>query len=125
MTRMLQLLQMSLFPYHLWSDFFVGSEEAKHTIQEVDFLEKAIPLRPNDKILDLCCGNGRHSIELMARGFEVTGLDLSPEMLQRATEGAKKRGLSLPLIEADMEDFQASADYDVVISMFQSFGYTH
>lgn len=114
---------MSLFPYHLWSDFFVGSEEAKHTPQEVDFLQKSIPLHPNDRILDLCCGNGRHAIELSARGFKVTGLDIMPEMLKRAAEGAKKRGVRLSLIAGDVNDFSVSDKYDVVINMFQSFGY--
>ena len=120
---LVQLLQMSLFPYHLWSDFFVGSEEARNTPHEVDFLEKAIPLHSNDRILDLCCGNGRHAIELSAHGFDVTGLNIMPEMLKRAASAAKKRGVELALVEGDMQDFNASEKYDVIINMFQSFGY--
>ena len=46
----------------------------------------------NSSILDVGCGTGRHSIELAKRGYIVTGLDLSSEMLYRATDAARSAG---------------------------------
>lgn len=62
---------------------------AKNTIREVDFLIEELNLPPGDSVLDIGCGTGRHSIELAKRGYVVTGLDLSSEMLAKAAEAAK------------------------------------
>src|ERR1700741_1914589 len=51
-------------------------ENARNTARDVDQLARACGLEPNDRILDLCCGQGRHVLELARRGFKyVTGLD--------------------------------------------------
>ena len=48
---------------------------------EIDQLEALLQLRPPLRILDLPCGQGRHAIELARRGYEVTGVDLSPYLI--------------------------------------------
>lgn len=67
----------------------------KNTVAEVDFLLEELSLRPGDCILDVGCGTGRHSIELARRGYTVTGLDLSAEMLARAEQAAKAASVSV------------------------------
>ena len=53
-------------------------ENDRNTADEVDLLIRSVGLERNDRILDLCCGQGRHSLELASRGFpNVTGLDRS------------------------------------------------
>jgi cyclopropane fatty-acyl-phospholipid synthase-like methyltransferase len=71
-----------------WEEFFDAHAPiyennvfTKNTIREVDFLVKELSLKPGALILDIGCGTGRHSIELAKRGYAVTGLDLSSEML--------------------------------------------
>jgi len=46
----------------------------ERTIREVDFIQKTLALPAGSKILDLCCGHGRHLIELANRGHRMTGL---------------------------------------------------
>jgi ubiquinone/menaquinone biosynthesis C-methylase UbiE len=58
----------------------------KGTVGECDFIEKEITFNKNVKILDIACGTGRHSIELAKRGYDVTGVDLSDSMLNKAIE---------------------------------------
>jgi len=58
------------------------------TLGEVDFIEKEINYDKNCKILDVGCGTGRHAIELTKRGYEVTGVDLSENMLGKARKNA-------------------------------------
>jgi cyclopropane fatty-acyl-phospholipid synthase-like methyltransferase len=67
----------------------------KNTTKEVDFLIEELALPPGGSVLDVGCGTGRHSIELAKRGYAVTGLDLSTEMLARATEASKAAKLNV------------------------------
>ena len=48
----------------------------------LDFIIDATELAPGATILDLCCGHGRHSVELARRGYQVIGLDLSEPSLE-------------------------------------------
>ena len=68
------------------------------------------------RILDLCCGTGYTLSELTARGFEVTGLDRSEEMLGFARRAAPESRLIL----ADARSFELPPVYDAVISTFDS-----
>ncbi|HVN05232.1 MAG TPA: methyltransferase domain-containing protein [Bryobacteraceae bacterium] len=72
------------------------------------------------RVLDLCCGPARHSSILAQRGFEVTGVDRSDFLL------AKARALAptgVELVQCDMRDFVRPGAFDLVLSLFTSFGY--
>ena len=62
--------------------------DKEKSAKEVDFMEKALGLPQGARILDLCCGYGRHSVELSRRGYLVSGLDLSELFLHMAREEA-------------------------------------
>ena len=68
---------------------FLTSES---TLGEVDFIEKTLALPTGSKILDLCCGHGRHLIELASRGYQMMGLDLDPLFLELTQQEAQRRG---------------------------------
>ena len=94
-----------------------------HTREEVIFLRKVIPLKPDQEILDLCCGHGRHSIELAKRGYRVTGLDYSAYELGVAKKQANHDGLKIDFVRADARNFNLRKKFDVIINMFTAFGY--
>lgn len=73
------------------------------------------------RILDLACGPGRHSAQLIERGASVTGLDLSAPLLARARE---RLGPAARLVRGDMRylPFRDRA-FDAVVNLFTSFGY--
>ena len=58
-----------------FAEFYKDSKSPK----QVEFIEKAVSLKPHHKILDLACGYGRHSILLAKKGYSVTGYDLSSD----------------------------------------------
>jgi len=89
----------------------------KNTIPEVDFLLRELSLRAGDSILDVGCGTGRHSIELARRGYAVTGLDLSSEMLSTAANAAKAAGVRVEWTRADATRFSLPAKYDGAICL--------
>lgn len=95
------------------------------TRKEVDLFSEILRLSPEDKILDLCCGQGRHSLELARRGFQnVEGLDRSHYLVQKAKVGAKREGLNVRYREGDARKIPYSPDsFDVVMILGNSFGY--
>lgn len=84
-------------------------------------------LKPNKKqtILDLCCGHGRHSLELARRKYKVTGLDYSEVLLKRARERAKAENLDINFYQGDARNIKLEKNsFDYVINMGNSFAYT-
>jgi len=76
------------------------------------------------RVLDLCCGFGRHSLALHELGVEVTGVDLSPELLRASHELGGDRPISARLVRGDVRGlpFQ-DASFDNLVNLFSSFGY--
>lgn len=91
--------------------------------QEVDFIIRALALPEGAKVLDLCCGQGRHSLELARRGFQVVGVDLSEALLYAARQRAEREGLTITFLQSDMREIDFTDEFDAVINMFTSFGY--
>jgi D-alanine-D-alanine ligase len=95
------------------------------TSQEVDIFSEILNPSSEDKILDLCCGQGRHSLELARRGFKyVEGLDRSHYLIQKAKAQAKKESLNIRFREGDARKLPYPPDtYDIVMILGNSFGY--
>jgi SAM-dependent methyltransferase len=96
---------------------------ADQTLREVEFIEGSLALKPGARVLDIGCGYGRHAIELVQRGLDVTGLDLSLPLLIRAADEAQKRAMSVNFVHADMREMQFEQQFDGAYSMLTSFGY--
>lgn len=90
---------------------------------EVDLIEGLLKLEPGATILDLCCGIGRHSIELARRGFRVTAVDRTKQFLDIARSSAAEWNLDIEFVEADMRSFGRPDAFDGAVNLFSSFGY--
>ena len=99
-------------------------EDPRITASEIDRIIRILHLQPDDKILDLCCGQGRHTLELARRGYSAEGLDRSHYLIQRARSTAKKEGLTVRFREGDARRLPYRNDtYDVALVLGNSFGY--
>ena len=87
------------------------------TNRQVDFLIKQLQLKGTEKILDLACGFGRHSLEFARRGYDVTGIDITPAYIDYANEQAKKENLNVKFICQDIRTITFDKEYDVVLNM--------
>ena len=87
------------------------------TMGEVDFIESEIKRDKSCRILDVGCGTGRHAIELVKRGYSVTGVDLSENMLNRAREKAIDTGVQLDFEKADARNLPFEDEFDLVIML--------
>jgi SAM-dependent methyltransferase len=96
---------------------------ADQTLREVEFISDALRVGPGAEILDIACGYGRHAIELVQRGYNVTGLDLSLPLLIRAADEAQRRALAVNFVHADMREMAFEKQFDGAYSMLTSFGY--
>jgi len=74
-------------------------------------------------VLDLCCGPGRCSIALAKKGFRVTGVDKTAYLLKKARAKANAAHVEIEWAQKDMRDFVRPSSFDLVLSMFTSFGY--
>jgi len=86
------------------------------------FLDRLIQyLNPdeNARFLDVACGKGRHSIYLNQKGYDVTGIDLSAQNVQKANRNKNEH---LRFFKHDMRE-PFSGSFDFVVNLFTSFGY--
>ena len=102
--------------------FFFSDEAFARAPQEI---EQALALTNSGahRVLDLCCGPGRHTIALAGRGLETTGVDLSPFLLERARENARTANVNPEFVHADMRSFVRPNTFDVAFNLRTSFGY--
>ncbi len=99
--------------------------DEKLTCREVDFVERFLRPKKTWPILDLCGGQGRHSLELSCRGFrDVTVLDYSEALIHLGREKARKEGLDIQFVQGDARDTGLPGQrFRIVILMASSFGY--
>ena len=107
-----------------WQQFFDGiapdydSEVfTRNTEAEVKFLCEELKLPKGAHILEIGCGTGRHSVALAKKGFKVTGIDISQQMLNQASERAKKEGVEISLVHSPAQSYEPTGKFDAAISL--------
>ncbi len=106
--------------------------------EEIGKLFGILAISGRERVLDLCCGAGRHTDAACTLGFDMTGLDLSPELLgearkrpalrDRLVRGDMRRlpfrdGAARPGVPAGSANRDRSPGFDLVLNLFTSFGY--
>jgi SAM-dependent methyltransferase len=83
-----------------------------------DLLERLAP-GPGDTVLDVATGSGNAAVVAARRGANVTGLDLTPELLPAARRRAEAESLQIEFVEGDAEDLPfADGSFECVTSVF-------
>lgn len=84
-----------------------------------DRLIERVGLGPGTTVLDVACGTGNAAIPAARAGAQVTGVDLTPEMLAVARDRAREAGVDIEWVEGDAEDLPfADRSFDVALSTF-------
>ena len=91
---------------------------------EVEAVISLLGALPGTRLLDLACGQGWLTIPLAQRGFQVTGVDLSPAMLARAKDAADRAGVEIEWVRTDMRDLPSEWDtcFEYVTLTLSEFG---
>ncbi len=115
---------------HWWEDLFnddylrtVPRLDEKQVAVESDWVEHALGVEAGAAVLDLACGTGRHSLELARRGYDVTGVDLSPTMVQRAQTFALGAPRQPVFALGDMQAIEYEECFDAAYCIGSSFGF--
>src|SRR5262249_91447 len=114
-----------------WRTFFSGpmvegwlkATTEEQTRQEIDFIQEMLGVSPPARLLDVPCGGGRHSLALAARGYQMTGVDISAEFLAAARAVAVTGPGQVAWEQREMRDLPWSTAFDGAFSMGNSFGY--
>lgn len=106
----------TLYPFMFLENMFDSAPEQ---------VEKILSLvtNPGRRVLDLCCGPGRISIPLAEHGFDVTGVDITEFLLEKARERSNACERPVEWVQDDMREFVRPGCYDLVLNLFTSFGY--
>jgi SAM-dependent methyltransferase len=103
-----------------WFEFFHAPIGGERTKRELEFVRAVAPLPEFRKVLDVCCGMGRHARALTARGYSVVAIERDAAAVAKARE----LGGGPDYIEADVRSYRPTmAAFDLAIVMSQSFGY--
>jgi len=105
-----------------WFDLFLRKVDPAQTAREVAFLSRQLPVSEFRTALDICCGEGRHSIPLATAGYDVTGIDANERALEFARRSAPE-GARFQLCDLRNLDSLACEPFDAAMCMWQSFGY--
>ncbi len=104
-----------------WYATFLETIPAAQTTNEVAFIARQLPLASHGKILDVCCGHGRHANQLARSGYRVVGIDNDAAAIERARASAAE---TATYRDGDMRSLDALGErFDGVINLWASFGY--
>ena len=106
--------------YLYFYEDFIDDERTK---KECEFIIKECGIEPENKILDLACGHGRHSIKLAKRQFKVTGIDINRRFIEHAERNSREQGLVIDFKIGNMLNIEYNNEYDCIILLFNSFGF--
>ncbi|HRK05495.1 MAG TPA: class I SAM-dependent methyltransferase [Chlorobiota bacterium] len=93
-------------------------EEAQRAVR---LIEQCSGLERGARLLDLCCGYGRHALALAERGYHVSGVDISHYLIDRAREVYPHENVTYSV--GDMRGPYPGAPFDGIVNFFTSFGY--
>ena len=77
----------------------------------------------NGRICECACGTGAMTIPLYYRGFQMTGVDISREMLWQAAQKSRKRGIAIPFVQQDMKSLNLHRPVDAVLATCDGVNY--
>lgn len=109
--------------WHIAEPVLFDPKRLDGTAAEIDKITALLQLQPASAVLDMCCGIGRHSLELAHRGHKVTGVDRTAGYLAKARQRAEADGLPVEFVQQEMKTFCRLDTFDAALSLFTSFGY--
>jgi len=89
-------------------------------VDDLQFYKRWLPQNKDIRILELCCGTGRLTLPIAKDGYDITGVDHTPSMLEQAKIKACEAGLEICFIQADIRTLDLQKKYDLVLIPFNS-----
>ena len=104
-------------------DLWRKAVSPEQTQDEANFLIKTLECAPDTRLLDVPCGNGRHSLELAKRGYQMTGMDISEQFIEEARVSSSAAGEKIEWVLSDMRHIEGEESFDGAFCVGNSFSY--
>jgi len=101
----------------IWSLDMKNESWVEDTETQVNFIIKILGLTGKERILDLACGFGRHSLAFARKGYSVVGVDITKAFVDDATKTTEEESLDAKFINADIRDVDFENEFDVVLNL--------
>lgn len=108
--------------YAYYYNSFYKDKDYRAEALQVDSLLKKYG-RDIVKIINYGCGTGKHDMELARLGYQCTGIDMSPLMIEIARKNVESAPLNINFLVADIRYYEPQEKYDAVISLFHVMSY--
>jgi 2-polyprenyl-3-methyl-5-hydroxy-6-metoxy-1,4-benzoquinol methylase/GNAT superfamily N-acetyltransferase len=98
---------------------------AHHTKKEINYVEVECNMEKSNRVLDVGCGMGRHSLELSKRGYNVIGVDYAETLIKTATKKADKEGLNTKFILGDFTSHELpflDTNFECILCVYDVIG---
>lgn len=105
-----------LYPYMFDEQRFAQADEQVRNLLKLTGIRRGA-------VLDLCCGPGRHFVALAKRGFQVTAVDRTRFLLNKARRYARSARAKVEFVRSDMREFVRPDMYKMAVCLWTSFGY--
>lgn len=102
---------------HGWSLDIKNQSWVEDTENQVSFVIKTLKFTGKERILDLACGYGRHSLSFAQKGFSVVGVDITKDYIDDAIKTSKENSLTARFIQSDIRDIDFENEFDVVLNL--------
>ena len=109
--------------WELFEPFLFNQQRQSNAKVEAEQAANLLKIPQSARILDLCCGPGRHSLALARQGFDVVGVDRTRSFIEKAKQKAQKDTLNVEFIVGDMREYCQPNSFNTVMNLFGSFGY--
>ena len=101
----------------------VFAREVARTGDQAQFAARVLGLRPGQRVLDVCCGAGRHALAMARMDYQLTGVDREASLLALARQRARQEGLHVQWVQADVRRLPHLGHFHGAMCMFASWGY--
>ncbi len=113
-------------PFEAYAAYYDVFYREKNYPEECDVLERIFDqfaVSPVKQILDVGCGTGGHATVLASRGYVVTGVDRSSQMLRVARDKSRRLGVNVEFERGDIRSWRGAGTWDAAIAMFAVLSY--
>ena len=113
------------FDEQLWKEFYscmFSPEQFAVAEEQVEQIASLIGREP-ERVLDLACGPGRHTLPMLRCGYRVTAVDTSPYLMNDLMKRLDSESLQADVVHADMRSFRRERVFDLAVCLWSSFGY--
>lgn len=109
--------------YAYYYNLFYNDKNYEAEAKQVSKLINDYKIINVKSILNMGCGTGRHDFAFDKLGYQITGIDMSPEMIEVANKTNKEKGTNISFEVSDIRSYQSNQQFDAVISLFHVMSY--